>query len=128
MFADDGNVWKDDDSVGKFKKILYAKLMLMIMKAFMLHICTSSQNYSKYWGTFLKVYKRHKVYELISHHAKIDLYKKLDSKQRTIQVFNIDAQGFRKTRNENPPTWETEVTSYSMPADMSTMGRSGGTG
>ena len=63
MFADDGNVWKDDDSVGKFKKILYAKLMLMIMKAFMLHICTSSQNYSKYWGTFLKVYKRHKVYK-----------------------------------------------------------------
>ena len=25
--------------------------------------------------------------------------------------FNIDALGFRKTRNENPPTWEIGVTS-----------------
>ena len=33
----------------------------------------------------------------------IDLNKKLDPKQNTIQAFNIDAQGFRKTRNENPP-------------------------
>ena len=29
------------------------------------------------------------------------LNKKLDPKQKNIQNFNIDAQGFRKTRNEN---------------------------
>ena len=33
---------------------------------------------------------------------KVHLDKKLDSKHKTIQTFNIDAQGFRKTRNENP--------------------------
>ena len=38
-----------------------------------------------------------------------DLNKKLDPKQKTIQKFNIDAQRFRKTKNENPPTWELEV-------------------
>ena len=42
---------------------------------------------------------------------KIDLNKKLDPKQNTIQNFTIDAQGFRKTKNENPPTWEKGVTS-----------------
>ena len=46
-----------------------------------------------------------------SHPVKIDLNKKLDPKQKTIQDFNIDAEGFRKTRNENPPTWDIEVTS-----------------
>ena len=45
------------------------------------------------------------------HPVKRDLNKKLDSKQKTIQNFTIDAQGFRKTKNENPPTWEIEVTS-----------------
>ena len=35
----------------------------------------------------------------------------LDPKQKTSQAFNIDAKGFRKTRNENPPTWEKGVTS-----------------
>ena len=45
------------------------------------------------------------------HPAKIDLNKKWLQKQNTIQNFNIDAQGFRKTRNENPPTWEIGVTS-----------------
>ena len=43
--------------------------------------------------------------------AKLDLNKKSLSKQKTIQNFTIDAQGFRKTRNENPPTQEIEVTS-----------------
>ena len=43
--------------------------------------------------------------------VKIDLNKKLDSKQKTIQIFNIDAQGFRKSKNENPMTWEIGVAS-----------------
>ena len=46
-----------------------------------------------------------------THPAKIDLNKKWLPKQKTIQNFNIDAQGFRKTRNENPPTWEIGITS-----------------
>ena len=47
--------------------------------------------------------------------------KKSLPKQKTIQDFNIDAQGFRKTRNENLPMQEIGVTSYLMPADLSTM-------
>ena len=43
--------------------------------------------------------------------AKLDLNKKSFSKQKAIRNFTIDAQGFRKTKNENPPTWEIEVTS-----------------
>ena len=43
--------------------------------------------------------------------VKIDLNKKLDPKQKTLQTFNIDAQGFRKTKNENPLTQEIRVTS-----------------
>ena len=43
--------------------------------------------------------------------VKIDLNKKSLPKQKTIQNFIIDAQGFRKTKNENPPTWEMGVTS-----------------
>ena len=46
-----------------------------------------------------------------SQPAKVDLNKKSFPKQKTIQNFTIDAQGFRKTKNENPPTWEIEVTS-----------------
>ena len=45
-----------------------------------------------------------------THPAKIDLNKKWLPKQKTIQNFNIDAQGFGKTRNENPPTRILEVT------------------
>ena len=45
------------------------------------------------------------------HPAKIDLNKKWLQKQMTIQNFNIDAQGLRKTRNENPPMQETGFTS-----------------
>ena len=43
--------------------------------------------------------------------VKIDLNKKLDSKQKTIQTSNINPQGFRKTKNENPLTWEIGVIS-----------------
>ena len=43
--------------------------------------------------------------------AKLDLNKKSLPRQKTIQNFTIDAQGFRKTKNENPPTWEMGVTS-----------------
>ena len=43
--------------------------------------------------------------------VKLDLNKKSLPKQKTIQNFTIDAQGFRKTKNENPPTWEMGVTS-----------------
>ena len=39
----------------------------------------------------------------LSHPAKIDLSKKKLSKQKTIQNFKIDAQGFRKTRKKSPP-------------------------
>ena len=42
---------------------------------------------------------------------KVHLEKKLDSKHKTIQTFNIDAQGFRKTRNESPPMQEIGVIS-----------------
>ena len=46
-----------------------------------------------------------------SQPVKIDLNKKSFPKQKTIQNFTIDAQGFRKTKDENPPTWEMGVTS-----------------
>ena len=38
--------------------------------------------------------------------VKTDLDKKLDPKKKTIQTFNIDAQGCRKTKNENRPMQE----------------------
>ena len=43
--------------------------------------------------------------------TKTDLDKKSLPRQKTIQNFTIDTQGFRKTKNENPPTWEMEVNS-----------------
>ena len=46
----------------------------------------------------------------MSQPAQIDLNKKWLSKQKTIQIFNIDAQGFIKTKYENHPTWEIGVT------------------
>ena len=46
-----------------------------------------------------------------SQPVKIDLSKKFFPKQKTIQNFIIDAQGFIKTRNENPPTREIGVAS-----------------
>ena len=60
--------------------------------------------------------------------TQIDLNKKSLPKQETIQNFNIDAQGFRITRNENPPTQEIGVTNYLEPANLPTMGRSADTG
>ena len=41
--------------------------------------------------------------------VKVDLNKKLDPMQKTIQTFNIDTKRFRKTNNENPATWEIGV-------------------
>ena len=55
--------------------------------------------------------KHRKTNDALSQPVKIDLNKKSFPKQKTIQNFNIDAQGFRKTKNENPPTWEIRVTS-----------------
>ena len=43
--------------------------------------------------------------------VKLDLNKKLDPKKKTMQTFNIDAQGFRKTRNKNHLMQEIGVTS-----------------
>ena len=56
---------------------------------------------------------KNKIWETVylPQPAKLDLNKKSFPKQKTIQNFTIDAQGFRKTKNENPPTWEIEVTS-----------------
>ena len=42
---------------------------------------------------------------------KINFNKKLDRRQKTTQTFNIDAQGFRKTKHENLLTWEIRVNS-----------------
>ena len=39
--------------------------------------------------------------------VKIDLNKKLLPKQKTIEIFIIDAQAFRKTKNEN--TWSPKI-------------------
>ena len=47
----------------------------------------------------------------MSQPAKIDLNKESLPKTKTIQNFTIDAQGFRKTKNENPLTWEMGDTS-----------------
>ena len=46
-----------------------------------------------------------------SQPVKIDLNEKLLPKQKTIQIFIIDAQGFGKTKNENPPMREIGVAS-----------------
>ena len=46
-----------------------------------------------------------------SQPVKIDLNKKLLPKQKTIEIFIIDAQAFRKNKNENPPTREIGVAS-----------------
>ena len=47
----------------------------------------------------------------LSQPVKTDLNKKLLPKQKTIEIFIIDAQAFRKTKNENPPTREIGVAS-----------------
>ena len=43
--------------------------------------------------------------------VKTDLNKRSFPKQKNFQNFNIDARGFRKTKNENPLTLEIGVTS-----------------
>ena len=55
--------------------------------------------------------KTQRCIQCLPQPTKLDLNKKSLPKQKTIQNFTIDAQGFRKTKNENPPTWEIEVTS-----------------
>ena len=51
------------------------------------------------------------ILEFVTQPAKLDLNKKSFPMQKTIQNFTIDAQGFRKSKNENPPTLEMGVTS-----------------
>ena len=53
----------------------------------------------------------HSMLPCLPQPAKINLNKKWLPKQKTIQNFNLDALGFRKTRNENPPAWEIGVNS-----------------
>ena len=45
-----------------------------------------------------------------AHYAKTDLNKKSGAMHQTLIFFNIDAKGLRKAKNENPLTWEIEVT------------------
>ena len=52
-----------------------------------------------------------RIVGIVTQPTKIDLDKKWLPKQKTIQNFNIDALGFKKTRNENPPMREIGVTS-----------------
>ena len=60
--------------------------------------------------------------------VKLNLDKKFFPKQKTNQAFNIDAQGLRKARIENPPTWEIGVTSKPVPVDLPMVSRSASTG
>ena len=66
-------------------------------------VCSSEKNPNQEILTIETVYN--------TQPTKIDLNKKSLPKQKTIQNFTIDAQGFRKTKNENPLTWEIRVTS-----------------
>ena len=52
----------------------------------------------------LCLFSFYRVKPNITQPAKLDLNKMSFPKQKTIQNFTIDAQGFRKTKNENPPT------------------------
>ena len=45
-------------------------------------------------------------YGILPHYAQMDLNKKSGAMYQTLISFNIDAQGIRKTKNENPPTQE----------------------
>ena len=64
----------------------------------------------------------------MSHHAKSDLNKESGAMHQTLISFKIDAQGFRKTKNENPPKQEIGVTSKPVLTDMPIVGRLAGTG
>ena len=59
-------------------------------------------------GWIIEIFK---IEDRDSQPVKIDLNKKLLPKQKTIEIFIIDAQAFRKTKNENPPTREIGVAS-----------------
>ena len=66
--------------------------------------------FNLYLGHFINC-KNVVTYHSLAQPVKLDLNKKSFPKQETIQKFTIGAQGFRKTKNENPPTWEMGVTS-----------------
>ena len=59
--------------------------------------------------------------------VKMNWNKKFDPKQKTIQTFNTNAQWLRKIENENPLTWELEVTSQPVPPDLPMVGKLAGT-
>ena len=54
---------------------------------------------------------QHTVNVSNTHYVQTDLNKKSGAMHQTLISFNIDAQGFRKTKNENPLTQEIGVTS-----------------
>ena len=64
--------------------------------------------------------------QISTHHAQMDLNKKSSAMRQTL-IFSY-ARGFRKTKNENPPTWEIRVTSLPVLANLPTMGRPASTG
>ena len=64
----------------------------------------------------------------ISQHVKVDLNKKLDPKQKIIQTFNIDAQGFRKTKNEKSSDMGNKTYQLTSTASLPMVGRLAGTG
>ena len=57
-----------------------------------------------WWG--LQIWEQKYAF---SQSDKTDLNKNLDTKQKTIQAFNIDTQWFRKAKYENLPTLEIGV-------------------
>ena len=65
-------------------------------------------NYRSWWCKYK--FPNEKIADSNPQPIKINLNKKLDSKKKTIHTFNIDSQGFRKTKTENPLTWEIRVT------------------
>ena len=74
-------------------------------------ISSHTTDTKKCWWNNNMITIRHSICTKLVTAAKIDLDKKSLLKQKTIQNFTIDAQRFRKTRNENPPVREIEVTS-----------------
>ena len=49
------------------------------------------------------------IHPSLTHPVNIDVNKKVDPKQKTIQIFNIEAQRFRKRKDENPLMQEIGV-------------------
>ena len=77
---------------------------------------------------FKLLIKSAQVFCHLSQPAKLDLNKKSFPKQKTIQNFTIDAIGFSKTRDKNPPAQEIGLTSYLVMADLAMVGRSASNG